>query len=33
MPTDNLRGKSATELVGFHDDLMAIIQPAGVAAV
>lgn len=33
MPTENLRGKSATELVGFHDELMAIMSPAGVATV
>lgn len=33
MPTKNLRGKSATELAGFHDELMAITSPAGVVTV
>jgi hypothetical protein len=33
MPTTELRGKSATELVGFADELMAIMAPAGVATV
>lgn len=33
IPTENLRGKSATELAGFHDELMAIMSPAGVVAV
>lgn len=33
MPTAELRGKSATELVGFADELMAIMAPAGVMTV
>jgi hypothetical protein len=33
MPTENLRGKSATELAGFHDELMAIMSPARVATI
>lgn len=33
MPTERLRGKSATELAGFHDELMAIMSPSGVATV
>jgi len=31
MPTENLRGKSATELVGFADEVVAILAPAGIA--
>src|SRR5262249_21609954 len=33
MPTTELRGKSATDLVGFADELMAIMGSAGVATV
>lgn len=33
MPTENLVGKSATDSAGFHDELMAIMSPTGVATV
>jgi len=33
MPTVELRGKSAAELAGFHDELMAIMAPAGTATI
>lgn len=33
MPTQNLRGKSAIEMAGFHDELMAVMSPSGVATV
>ena len=33
LPTETLRGKTGSELAGFHDELLAIFSPAGAATV